>query len=67
MHPTLYQAVSTAVTVLALGTGVVAQHLEVDRPRPTPRAAEASTRRWDPPQGLAGHPATSAEAFLTVE
>lgn len=68
MHPTLYQAVSTVVTVLALTAGLIAQRLEFDRTRPLARAGvEASARRWNPPQGLPGHPATAAETYFTID
>ncbi|MCC6237749.1 MAG: hypothetical protein IT299_09265 [Dehalococcoidia bacterium] len=70
MHLPLYRTVSTAVACGVMVAGLAAQVLEVER---TSAARSASAvkaptfRRWEPPQGLLGDPASAAESYLTID
>lgn len=69
VHLPLYRAVSTAVAFGLLGAGLTAQILEVERTsaaRVAPLNATAF-RRWEPPQGLLGEPASAAESYITID
>lgn len=69
MHLPLYRAVSTAVACGVLAAGLAAQILEVERTSAARDAPVNSTtiRRWEPPQGLLGEPASAAESYLTID
>ena len=69
MHLPLYRAASTATAFGLLGAGLAAQIAEVERTsaaRASPSATPA-VRRWEPPSGLLGEPASAAESYFTID